>query len=577
MSDSFDILKELRRNHSYKKTEKEGTSVLPLSSEINIVQEKSQIEEINNVDLIPYAEEIKKKIKENWDPPYFGKSYKIIALFKISSKGKLFSIKLEKSSGYRTIDDIAVNTIKASAPFNPFPQGSKNKSIAIQFTFSYNSQSQENKIKAPQNIEPSKVIESKSTQIREEESSISHSAKFDYFSVILVGIFFIFGAWYFLYSLLLTFMTANYASAVTNIITGIILSSIFWETKNKHLKAQYSKLESNNLSVKNNLEVYKSYSEKLKMQNEFLANNISAGMDYLSEFIADMKTLNYELSEAMLKNKKRPAIVEAQRIASLRKETREYIKEYKLMRYEYEYLFTIFPELENYIDFYGQDNNVSLEEVKDNYDYVKKWISNEDYEKLNENQRNQLALDNYVSSKKKNKWQIGRDYEMFIGHEYEKQGYKVEYTGIVKRIEDLGRDLIVKNDTEILIVQCKNWSKHKVIHENHICQLFGTVIQYNIENNQKAIPVFITTTVLSETAMKFAEYLGIKVLQEKKFEDFPRIKCNINSKEKIYHLPFDQQYDKTIIDSKNGEFFAWTVQEAVDNGFRRAKKYFFSN
>src|SRR5574344_893662 len=127
MSDSFDILKELRRNHSYKKTEKEGTSVLPLSSEINIVQEKSQIEEINNVDLIPYAEEIKKKIKENWDPPYFGKSYKIIALFKISSKGKLFSIQVEKSSGYRTIDDIAVNTIKASAPFNPFPQGLENE------------------------------------------------------------------------------------------------------------------------------------------------------------------------------------------------------------------------------------------------------------------------------------------------------------------------------------------------------------------------------------------------------------------------------------------------------------------
>src|SRR5574344_957837 len=288
MSDSFDILKELRRNHSYKKTEKEGTSVLPLSSEINIVQEKSQIEEINNVDLIPYAEEIKKKIKENWDPPYFGKSYKIIALFKISSKGKLFSIQVEKSSGYRTIDDIAVNTIKASAPFNPFPQGSKNKSIAIQFTFSYNSQSQENKIKGQQNIEPSKVIESKSTQISEEENSISHSAKFDYFSVILVGIFFIFGAWYFLYSLLLTFMTSNYASAVTNIITGIILSSILWETKNyfeklkmqnEHLKAQYKKLESDNLSVKNNLELNKSYFEKLKMQNEFLSNNISAGMD----------------------------------------------------------------------------------------------------------------------------------------------------------------------------------------------------------------------------------------------------------------------------------------------------------
>ena len=45
--------------------------------------------------------------------------------------------------------------------------------------------------------------------------------------------------------------------------------------------------------------------------------------------------------------------------------------------------------------------------------------------------------------------------------------------------------------------------------------------------------------------------------------------------EKIYHLPFDQQYDKTIVGDQKGEFFAWTVQEAAEKGFRRAKKYFY--
>ena len=166
---------------------------------------------------------------------------------------------------------------------------------------------------------------------------------------------------------------------------------------------------------------------------------------------------------------------------------------------------------------------------------------------------------------------------MFIGHEYEKKGYKVTYTGITDRLEDKGRDLIAQKDNEILIIQCKNWSKYKEIHENHICQLFGTTVQYNIENNLlfKATPVFITSATLSETALKFAEYLGVQIIQNKKLEEFPRIKCNINNKEKIYHLPFDQQYDKIIVGDQKGEFFAWTVQEAVDKGFRRAKKYFY--
>ena len=34
----------------------------------------------------------------------------------------------------------------------------------------------------------------------------------------------------------------------------------------------------------------------------------------------------------------------------------------------------------------------------------------------------------------------------------------------------------------------------------------------------------------------------------------------------------DQQYDKTVI-SKSGEFYAWTVKEAFDAGFRRAKRW----
>ena len=37
----------------------------------------------------------------------------------------------------------------------------------------------------------------------------------------------------------------------------------------------------------------------------------------------------------------------------------------------------------------------------------------------------------------------------------------------------------------------------------------------------------------------------------------------------------DQQYDRTIIGNRSGEFYAFTVKEAEDAGFRRAFKHRF--
>ena len=58
-------------------------------------------------------------------------------------------------------------------------------------------------------------------------------------------------------------------------------------------------------------------------------------------------------------------------------------------------------------------------------------------------------------------------------------------------------------------------------------------------------------------------------------KNYPMIKCNINqaTKEKIYHLPFDQQYDRTKIVPTLGEFYAQSVAEAESKGFRRAWRH----
>ena len=150
-------------------------------------------------------------------------------------------------------------------------------------------------------------------------------------------------------------------------------------------------------------------------------------------------------------------------------------------------------------------------------------------------------------------------------------------------IEDLGRDIIAKKGDITLIIQCKYWSSKKQIHENHINQLFGTMMCYCIENDvdkSKVKGVLVTNIELSDVAKKMARMLKIEIVENFEVGDYPCIKCNINRdsyglETKIYHLPFDQQYDKTKIDHK-GEFMATTVAEAEAAGFRRAFKWFDS-
>nr|MDA3878868.1 restriction endonuclease [Prolixibacteraceae bacterium] len=170
----------------------------------------------------------------------------------------------------------------------------------------------------------------------------------------------------------------------------------------------------------------------------------------------------------------------------------------------------------------------------------------------------------------------GRDYELYCGWKYEKNDWEVSYIGMEKKLNDMGRDLIALKNMTHHIIQCKYWSKKKTIHEKHITQLFGTSVEYELQQPKgvKVVPVFITSTKLSETAKVFAERLGVVVKENIPLLDFPRIKCNVNQGfSKIYHLPFDQQYDRTKINKKD-EIYAYTVKEASNAGFRRAFKYF---
>lgn len=180
-----------------------------------------------------------------------------------------------------------------------------------------------------------------------------------------------------------------------------------------------------------------------------------------------------------------------------------------------------------------------------------------------------------IKSEKKTNWEAGIDYERYVGFIFEQDGYTVKYIGATSGLEDMGRDLIGIKSQMVKIIQCKRWAEEKTIHEKHIFQLYGSVVHWNVEHpKQKADGIFVTTTILSPVAKKCAEYLGIEVWEKYEMpNEYPIIKCHVTKLDNIYHLPFDQQYDRTQLSMEEGDIYVTTVKEAEKKGFRRAYKW----
>ena len=80
------------------------------------------------------------------------------------------------------------------------------------------------------------------------------------------------------------------------------------------------------------------YNDKKLIQKEF-----NQKFKFCAEYITDLFLNDYENFADYLENKPHPAHKKAQDVRELKQKTKEYIKEYKLMRYEYDMLFSLFP------------------------------------------------------------------------------------------------------------------------------------------------------------------------------------------------------------------------------------------
>lgn len=338
----------------------------------------------------------------------------------------------------------------------------------------------------------------------------------------------------------------------------------------QRLEADLRKLEKAATTAREELEARQAFLDET-IRNRF------AGVDVLSKMWEDYELSRARIDATDLIRKSHPAYTAADTVKAKGRELaamrrRAKYLEHVLRLYEWHV-----PWLDELRDVEEQEGYVAIAEATvETEDPVAGFLTREEYAALPESERNQRALDRYRTSRESG-WQVGRDYERFVGYQYEADGWKVEYHGIARGLEDLGRDVIARRDTQIAVVQCKRWSREKTIHEKHVFQLFGTVTAFKIDNPTAQIRGrFVTTTSLSPRAREFASALDLDVAESYAFDaDYPCIKCNVSlsTGERIYHLPMDQQYDATVIDPERGETYVSTVAEAHDLGFRRAWRW----
>ena len=327
---------------------------------------------------------------------------------------------------------------------------------------------------------------------------------------------------------------------------------------------------------KDSSEHYASQLKIIKEDLQEITNDSSQSYPWLSKLFADYYFIQDQAFISQIRTNPNIKSTAAEVRKQLMHDNRDLRIQNKMYEYQLHFYETIFPWLEEFKELSPQDAYASqiLVDDKSEYETLRSWLSPEEYNSLSSSQKFQLALDRY-QRRSKTKWEIGIEYERYIGYLCEQQGYHVTYTGATLGLEDMGRDLVLSNGNKRIVIQCKRWAQEKTIHEKHIFQLFGSCILLEQQHPGMSVSgVFVTTANLSETARACASRLNILIYENIPMQDYPVIKCNVSrSGEKIYHLPFDQQYDRILIEPDKGEFYAGSVASAEVAGFRRALRH----
>jgi hypothetical protein len=328
-----------------------------------------------------------------------------------------------------------------------------------------------------------------------------------------------------------------------------------------------------------------------------LAEEKSQGFPWLAKAYDDYFRLNDLKLESYLEEKPHPALKTAEDHRQIAKERREAERAARTATYLLDYCRYLAPWLDEYIGLEAKELDEIVKEIHSSWEKKEEEFDEEvkhhfgpKYANLTTTEKLQRKLDWWWGKPNKTDWQLGREYERYIGYLYENKRWDVYYHGKMG-FEDLGRDLICKRGKDTEVIQCKRWAGRKEIHEKHIYYLFGTTVDYFLEHfgkaeqlqlafapdlikNKNVTPKLITTANLSPKAEQVERVLGVEI-ETTPFERYPSVKCNLSRRtgERIYHLPFDQQYDAVLVEEERMERYVETVAEAEALGYRHAFRW----
>ncbi|GEM_PF-5275970 len=163
----------------------------------------------------------------------------------------------------------------------------------------------------------------------------------------------------------------------------------------------------------------------------------------------------------------------------------------------------------------------------------------------------------------------GFQYERYVGHLFEANGYRVEYTGIRKGVEDGGIDLVARAPRKIRLIQCKRWRIPVGI--DVISRLHGAVDRFIWEERQgkparcrtNICGVLFSSGPLTDDAKALATHLGILSQENHPYRPYPAIKGKrITPNAGKILMPFDASYDKTTMDLSRGDCFFSSPKDA---------------
>ena len=143
------------------------------------------------------------------------------------------------------------------------------------------------------------------------------------------------------------------------IIGFVILYWVYSSIKEAIMRPR-KKLEWEVINLKKQIEVKEkrinSLEHGMKLKDDLatsIQNRDTEAITLITSLYSDYLLVQYNISARYLEIKERPAYKEAERIRELKAETKQYIEAHRQMKYKYELLVQLFPELNTYIDDFG--------------------------------------------------------------------------------------------------------------------------------------------------------------------------------------------------------------------------------